>query len=409
MGNPTKQDNRVVCKARQLALFTSLIMLVQGNALAQDLPGGSWQSTPSDQRSKTQFNLQGSINPSQAFISQIAWVDNDRFLSLALLPEGAEVWRTSFEFPRPERFMSHEFLTQHICPVEYLHSLTLQVSPGKNFIFFAWEGQGGVLAQALVDISQAPKFRLKRFSPPLGMQVSFASFSPDDTQLILGHDPYRQDCGFSLLAINLTSGLEDWRIESHSLNFVNKLWWSHPAAGPRRLFASAGVYAGNFSERTGYFSINPETGVVTPESGRSGIILGAEALWGTAWCVATKPGTEFPYSLNAQIPGTAVQLQVPLSSQIRHMRLLADPGRVLISNTLDGVIYQLWLVDLTTGDKFRVDKDCAEFVLSTGDTLLVRGSKSNQLRVYQLELPGTAPSTPVFYDTGESVGVVAAP
>lgn len=409
MGNASAQGNQVKGECLLVVLITFIILLLQGNALAQDTSGGSWQSSTPDTKADTQFEIQGTINPSQAFISQVAWVDNDRFLSLAITPEGAEVWRTSYDFPRPERFMSQQFLTEHICPPEYIHSLKFQVSPGKDYIFFAWQGPGGVLQHTLVDISSAPSFRLKRFSLPPGMQVSYVSFSPDDTIVALGHDPYRKDCGISLLAIDLTSGQENWRIESHTLNFINNLWWSHPASGPSKLFASAQVYEGNFTDRAAHFTIDPQDGEVTPDTSLNGVIIGAEALWGKAWCSETRPGTEFPFSLNAEIPGTAVPLQVPLSSQIRDMQMLSDPGRVLISNTLDGITYQLWLVDLAKGDKYRVDRDCAEFALSTNDTLLVRGSQANQLRVYKLEIPGSSPSTIIDTDTGESVGVVGLP
>ncbi len=405
MGKAAAQHNLLMRMCWLAVLAIAYVSLVQGLAFAQDNSGGSWQTGLNGQKPDTQFSLQGSINPSLAFVSQVAWVDNDRFLSLAITPEGAEVWRTSYEFPRPERFMSQKFLTQNICPPEYIHSLKFQVSPGKNYIFFSWQGRGDVLAHALVDISRAPSFRLKRFSLPPGMQVAFASFSPDDSLIVLGHDSFRQDCGISLLTINLTTGTENWRMKSHRLNFVSNLWWSNPANGANKLFASAKVFEGNFAERTSFFTIDPQNGEVAANAELDGVIIGAEALWGRTWVSETTPGTEFPFSLTAEIPGAAVQLQVPLSSPVVDMQVLSDPGRVLVSNSSDGSITQLWLVDLASGDKFRVDEDCAEFSLSPNDTLLVRGSRVNQLRVYKLEVPGSRPSTPIYTETGDSVGV----
>ena len=90
------------------------------------------------------------------------------------------------------------------------------------------------------------------------------------------------------------------------------------------------------------------------------------------------------FVLAGSIPGHNGEKRVELSSRPVSLHLLPDPGLVLISNNPDGGADQLWLVNLLSGEKAEVDRDCAEFSVASDGKLLVRAQAANEVRVYEL-------------------------
>ena len=327
-----------------------------------------------------------------------AWLDTDNYLALLLSPDGAAVWKLGYAEPERVKFMSSNFMEERICPAQYAPRLSWVVSPAKRYICFLWFLDDGARQWALVDISAAPEFKLKRFTAPAGMQVSQALFSPDDRYLVLAHDGLREGSAASIVVLDLEQGVEAWRIGTHELNFVTELWWGGAVYDAPKFCAVAGLSDGKFYEDPGLAlcDIKPQQLSFTPSP--QSLLLGAEALWGKALCYAAPAQAAIPFSLEAAIPGVRPQGSIPLSARPVQLQMLPVPGLVLISNTVDYVTNQLWLVNVLAGDKTPVDADCGSFSLAPATaSCSCAARRKASCAIYALVQPdggGPAPAPP---------------
>ena len=186
------------------------------------------------------YSLYAYVRLMHNYVTQMAWLDTDRYLTLVVSVDGAALWLTSCSTSTREKFMSSQFIHQHICPARYTANLRFQLSPSKRYLYYSWPSDSGGWNWALVDISSAPTFKLKRFNLPPGMQVSRALFSPDDRDLVLVHDAYADSSDTSVLALDLLNGAEHWRINAGRLNFIKEAWWSSAVYEPPQFKAAAG-------------------------------------------------------------------------------------------------------------------------------------------------------------------------
>jgi len=340
------------------------------------------------------YELAASINLSQGLVTDAEWLDSDQFLTLEASPDGAAVMSTSLSTLQRRSFMSKAFITRHICGPEASARLEMQISPGRRYIFFGWRNELNERAWTLVDISAAPQFRLRRFTPPAGMAIANVLFSSDDRYGIFAHDPTVEGSAVSLLVFDLKTGEEVWRIAGSELSFVQEMWWSGAITGAPRFFCTAKLYQGQFQDSPGLAVCNAKDKTVSFTSDTGGLLFGHEAIWGKVEAHRSTGGAS-PYFLRSQIAGQGVLEDIPLSNPPIRIRLLATPGAGLLSNRNDEDLGQLWLVDMFSGNKTLVDKDCADFSTSPDGTLLVRARKENELRVYDYITPADmAPDAP---------------
>ena len=332
--------------------------------------------------------LSARVNLSHGLVQRAAWVDNDHFLTLVVSPGGAAVWRTSFTTLSREKFLSSQFIEEYLCGAELAPRLSWTLSPAKRYLFFSWFLDDGSRKWALLDISDPPRFKLKKFAPPPGMQIERVLFSPDDRYAAFIHDSFREGSEVSVLILDLEQGTEHWRIDSHKLSFVNHLWWSGAIFDSPRFFATASLFDGQFLERPGVAHFDLTTKQIEFPPVRAGLLFGAETIWGKTEVYQNDSSLEHPYYLLATIPGYTTDAQIPLSSKPLSISALPEPGLVLLKNTSTGVTDALWLVDIISGDKHLVDSDCAEFSLTANGQLLVQAKMSNELRIYELYRPG---------------------
>ena len=328
------------------------------------------------------YELSARSNVRHGAVAATAWLDNDKYLVLSVAPDGAQVYCINHTDSLEETFMSAGFIEQHVCVDELLGRLSWELSPGRNYLFFKWFDEGGNRRWVLIDISGAPNFKLKRFQAPPGMQISDILFSPDDRYAVLVHDAAHGDCDVSLLILDLTSGTEFWRLSTENLNFIQDLWWGTGYLDAPRFNAAAKLFNGEFEPHAGLARIDLKTKKVEFTSGVGEVICGSQQIWGHITCRANASGTA-PYQLEAVIPGDEKPRRIPLSAQPVDVMALPQPGLVLLSNTVDWVTNQLWLVDVFSGEKYMVDDDCAGFSLADDGKLIVRARTRIELRIYE--------------------------
>ncbi len=318
----------------------------------------------------------------EGYVAEATWLDANQYIYLAVSPDGAAVWRYDYVKSEKERFISANFLEQYLCPAQYTPRLDWVLSPGKRLLFTHYFDDAGQHHWNLLDISGAPDFRLKNFSPPAGMQISRALFSPDDRLGVFFHDAFQEGSDTSVLVLDFEAGTEYWRVNTHDLNFITEAWWGAAIYDKPRCNAVAQLYQGEFLEHDGMARLDLANRTVTFVPETSGVQIGAEALWGEVSCIATG-SPEQPYEIIGRIPGRQ-EVRVPLTAKPVGVDTLPQAGLVLIANTEDQITTDLWLVNIITGDKWMVDRDCASFSLASDGKLLVRGEKNNALRVYLL-------------------------
>jgi hypothetical protein len=329
------------------------------------------------------YQLATRITQTQGFVKQAAWLDSDYFLSLLISPEGAAVWRTSYSTLERDKFISSSFIDEHICPARYATRLDWTLSPGKRYMFFSWFTDDGQRQWVLLDISAAPQFKLRKFEPPAGMQISRVLFSPDDRYAVFVHDALKEGSSASLLVMDLAAGQEYWRIDSQQLGFVSELWWGGAIFDAPRFHATASLFNGQFSTAPVEISGDLTARSLAQDSSAPGLLFGAEALWGSVSCRSGGEGRDGPFYISVNIPGKLDGQQIGLTAQPVSVLLLPEPGLLLIANTADFVTNQLWLIDVLTAEKYEIDEDCAGYSVSADGKLLVRSGSSNELRVYE--------------------------
>lgn len=330
-----------------------------------------------------EYALSARISMSQGAIAAASWLDNDHYLTLMITPAGAEVYRHGYADSTRERFMSAEFIRKYVCPDNELGRLTWMLSPGKGYLFFSWFTDTGRRQWSMVEISNAPDFRLKRFNAPPGMQIAKVLFAPDDRYAVLVHDAVHGDCDVSLLVLDFATGGEAWRLSTEKLNFISELWWGSAMLNAPRFNVAAKLHDGQFESHMGLARLDLNSQSITFTSGDEELLCGDEALWGRVSCRATGTGAT-PFVLQAEIAGQESPLRIPLSAQPVELQALPEPGLVLLSNTSDWVTNQLWMIDVFSGEKWLVDQDCASFSFASDNKLLVRARTRIELRVYDL-------------------------
>lgn len=361
-----------------LAVGIALCLVLQ--AMAQTAPDRPAPDQP-------HYELAATINPTHGFVKEAVWLDSDRFLTLTLSPDGASVWRTSFDTLEMEKFISGQFIEQNLCSAELAPRLSWVLSPAKRYIFFMWSLNDGTRKWLLLDVSAAPQFKLKRFAVPPQMQIAEAVFSPDDRYAVFGHDSFREGSDTSILVFDLTTGDEVWRIQGSELSFIDELWWGGAIYDTPRFNVLANLQDGQFRDGTVFArcDINSKKVEIVPD--QKGMFLGTEALWGKLFCVRSQAGTASPFVLKADIPGQRAPRNIPLSAQPTKVCAMPEMGLALLINAPDPSSSQLWLVDVMQGDKILVDGDAADFSLAPDGKVLVRAKKKNELRVYELVHP----------------------
>lgn len=329
------------------------------------------------------YQLAARINLTQGFVKQSAWLDNDKFLTLLLSPDGAAVWRTSYSTLERDKFISSSFLEQYVCSPELSTRLEWTLSPSKHYLFFSWFTDDGARQWTLIDISAAPEFKIKKFTPPPGMQIARILFSPDDRYAVLVHDSFKQGSDVSLLAMDLQQGVECWRASAVQAGFIGELWWGGAIYDSPRFNFMASLYEGRSLAHPMQLTCDLKQATLTLDEGQAGLLFGAEALWGRVGCFTKGESREGPFYIAVTIPGQPKAMQVPLSAHPVAVTLMPEPGMVLISNTSDFVTNQLWLIDALAGDKFLIDSDCAGLSVASDGKLLVRSRTNNELRIYE--------------------------
>lgn len=389
-GTGRSSSGRTALMQRRVSAGVIAGLLPLAVALALILPrlAGGVEGAAVQAQAGPQYELFSRVTLPHGFIKEASWLDTDSYLTLLLSPDGAAVWQIGYAQPARLKFMSSNFIEERICPAQYAPRLSWVVSPAKRYICFLWFLDDGSRQWALVDISAAPEFKLKRFTVPDGMEVSQALFSPDDHYLVLAHDGLREGSAASLVVLDLQQGTEAWRIGTHELNFISGLWWGGAVYDAPRFNVIAGLSDGKFYEDPGLAQCEIKTQQLSFSPAPQSLLLGAEALWGKAACYAAPAQAAIPFSLEAVIPGVRPQGSIPLSARPVQLSMLPAPGLVLISNTVDFVTNQLWLINVLSGDKTPVDTDCASFSLAADSKLLVRGQTKSELRVYELVQPG---------------------
>lgn len=323
-------------------------------------------------------------------VRDAVWHSGTKLLILQQGVEGASVVSLDYESLAQSQFISSRFMADNICPASAASGLSWTVSPRRRYTVFHWQA-AGKREWALLDISGAPSFRLKRVNTPPGMQVESALFSPDERWLALAHDAAHAGSLASLLVLDLQQGGEALRVETKSINFIGQLWWAGAVHDSPRFYAAARLYNGEFFDTPGLAQIDigaRQLRFVHPGT-KADLLLGSSALWGRVDAYAdNSAGTAAGYGLQASVPGYTALKPVPLSTLPLRLQCLSTPGLVLINNTADYNVYELWLINVLDGTKTLVDGDCGGFDLAPDNRLLVRSRTGNKMRVYQLSSEG---------------------
>jgi hypothetical protein len=336
------------------------------------------QKPPSD---APRFEQAARITMNQGLIREVAWLSDDSFIALVMRPDGAQVLQFDYDTLRREKFISAEFIAKHLTAAADTDRLSWTISPARKYLFFNWYLDNGTRQWKLVDISSPPDFRIRSFSPPEGMQIDRALFSPDDRYLALFHDSNLEGSPVSILVLDLNSGKEVWRVDSSELGFVKDAWWDGAVFDSPKFQATAMVHNGQFLQRAGLASLALQGRNLKFSENVDGVVSGATGLWGQALAMQSTAGAQSPYFLLVSKPGGRETL--PLTSVPDDIQLLSDTGLVLLANAdRKNNVAELWLINANDRTKFLVDGDAAGFSLSTGGRLLVRGEQSNELRIY---------------------------
>jgi WD40 repeat protein len=355
-----------------LCLLLCLIAAGPRSATAQDTPPAPVPA----------YDLVASVTMSRGYISQAGWLDDQNLLTLVITPESVEVWQTNIDTLDRDRFISSSLITGNICPLSLASRLSWTISPGRNYIFFKWFGDDGARHWALLDIADAPRFRLKQFAAPAGMQISRVLFSADDRLAVLIDDSFIEGSSVSVLVMDLEAGREIWRIPSQQLSFIADEWWRSDS-GPGVLALGASLYDGEFYPTASIATadIARQTIEYTPDPHQ--LITATGASWGWAACSQLDGRPDAGYYLEVHEDGaTSSRLELDL----RPINLLAldTPGCVLLVNSADLVTSKLWLV--SSADMLEpvpLDADCRDLALSPGGRLLVLSGATNEIRIYE--------------------------
>ena len=170
------------------------------------------------------YKIVARINLTHGVVAGADWLDNDRYLTLMITPEGAEVFRHSYEHSTRELFISSDFMQRYACSAEATGNLRWHLSPGKRYLYFSWFLSDGARHWALLDIADAPSFKLKRFTPPTGMRIHQSLFSPDDRYAVFVHDSFQGESDVSVLVLDLAAGTEAWRLTTFQIDSIQDLW-----------------------------------------------------------------------------------------------------------------------------------------------------------------------------------------
>lgn len=333
-------------------------------------------------RGTSSFTLIASVRMSRGYISQAAWLDDEHLLTLVISPDAVEVWRTNIDTLNRDRFISSGLITGHICPLAQASRLSWTLSPQRRYIFFKWFTDDGNRQWALLDISGAPKFRLKTFAAPAGMQITRVLFSSDDRYAVFIDDSFIEGSSVSVLVMDLEQGTEVWRIPSQQLGFVNSEWWRGDMA-PGTLQFAASLYDGDFYPTASVATASIFDKSLEYNDQPSDLITGTGADWGWAACSKLDGSPDSGYFLEIhQDAGSASRIDLDLRPI--QLRALKSPGSVLLVNSADLVTSKLWLVKAQdTEAPELVDADCREVSIAPGGGLLVLSGNANEIRIYQ--------------------------
>ena len=330
------------------------------------------------------YELSARIPMRDAAAQGVLWLDNDNYLTLEVSPDEVVVWRTSFSRPQRTEFLSAKFMSEYVCGPEDAGRLSWRLSPGRRYLYFGWRDAENSRGWTLIDIADAPSLRLKRFTPPDGMQIDDVLFSPDDHYATFRHDYSHEGSEVSLLVMDLTEGKEYWRVPSGQLGFIERMWWAGAIYDKPRFNALAMLYDTTFFDESGLAVCDINEKSISFSEQTYGVLMGAEALWGELTVHNSGEPADQPFSIVASVHGQDGDKVIPLSSSPSGLQMLPEPGLVLVGNSSGGEPDQLWLVNVLTGDKQAVDRDCAEFTVSGDGKVIVRAQAANELRIYEL-------------------------
>jgi hypothetical protein len=332
------------------------------------------------------FQLEARISLSQGYIKEAAWLSNDAFITLAIRPDGAQVLAFDYETLRREKFLSSDFVQKYLSGTTQADRLGWTISPARKYLFFTWFTDDSKRHWRLVDISSPPNFKLRSFTPPEGMEIDRALFSPDDRYVALFHDSHREGSPVSVLVLDLQQGAEVWRVPSAEVGFVKDAWWEGAIYDAPKFQATAMVHKGEFLKRPALVSADVAAKQLTFTENEDGVITGSSGLWGQVLALQSKPGARAPYFL--LISQREDRDTMALTSIPDRIELLSEPGLILLANNdKQAGVSELWLIDTNKGSKYLVDGDCAGFALNAQGRLLVRAERSNELRIYEFVNP----------------------
>src|SRR5690606_17793557 len=151
-------------------------------------------------------------------------------------------------------------------------NLSWSLSPSHRFMFLHWRDAAGSFQWRLLDISDPPFFVSKSFEPPGGMHIRDILFSDDDRYAVSSNDAYSEGSQISLLVLDLLNGSEAWRVSTHDLSFVRRIWWSGEP-GDQQCLASAGMQNGEFRSRPGLAILDVASQSLSFDDERSGLLM----------------------------------------------------------------------------------------------------------------------------------------
>ena len=339
--------------------------------------------------SEPQFRLMERISFPGELIRNAAWLDSRRYLCLTAGPPGAQVWTVNYESGERSLYISTPFFNEHIATFPECLNLSWSLSPSRRYMFLYWPDASGSPQWRLLDISDPPFFVSKSFTPPGGMRIHDILFSEDDHYAVFSNDSWSEGSEISLLMLDLANGSEAWRLSTHDLSFVRRIWWEQQDS-QRYCMASAELQDGEFRQLPGLARISINEQTIEFEEARQGLLMADQAAWGKVECFQSNEKKDIPYFLRADIPGHGSNMQVPLSDEPLDLVCMDEPGLLLLRNTVNHSISQLWLINLLSGDKIVVSSDCERFELGENGRLLIVPRGSNELQVMQLFLPDQA-------------------
>ncbi|MEZ5338617.1 MAG: hypothetical protein R3F46_10155 [bacterium] len=367
------------------ALGLLLLLLLSAQALAQ---GESTEVL--DERfpdiTEPQFRLMERHSFPGELLRSAAWQDPSHFLCLTAGPEGARVWSVDYESGERSMFISPPFFNEHIAGFPDCMNLSWSLSPSLHYMFLHWQDSSGEARWRLLDISDPPFYISKSFDPPGGMRIHDILFSDDDRFAVFSNDAWSEGSEISLLVLDLQNGSEAWRLSTHDLSFLRRIWWAGET-GSQVCMASAELRNGEFRETPELAIIDVQQQQLSFDDERRGLLMTDNADWGSVACLMSPERPEAPFYIRADTRDFGTNLQVPLSDEPLDLICLSEPGLILLRNTVNHSVSQLWLINLHSGDKHLVSSDCSYFEVDRQGKLLVVPRGSNELHVLQLFLP----------------------